>query len=142
MKELSNRIKERLISFIEAKSLTKSGFEKMCGLSNGYINNFKGNLGSEKLEAILTAFPELSREWLLFGNGEMLVGEVPAKSHDLPVPSAVAGESVTIPREVFEQITKLTETVLSQQRTIEVLTNEIKKEAAPAVGAADCAAVG
>lgn len=139
MKELSNRIKERLISFIEAKSLTKSGFEKMCGLSNGYINNFKGNLGSEKLEAILTAFPELSREWLLYGSGAMLVSEIPAETS---AHSPVLSESVTIPREVFEQITKLTETVLSQQRTIETLANEIKKEAAPTGDAAKCAAVG
>ena len=140
MKELSNRIKERLISFIEAKSLTKSGFEKKCGLSNGYINNFKGNLGSEKLEAILTTFPELSREWLLFGDGDMLLSVVPAEK--LPAPTVTVGESVTIPREVFEQITKLTETVLSQQRTIETLTNEIKKEAAPTGDAAKCAAIG
>ena len=70
----------------------------------------------------------------------MLLSVVPAEN--IPAPTVTAGESVTIPREVFEQITKLTETVLSQQRTIETLANEIKKEAAPTGDAAKCAAVG
>jgi DNA-binding XRE family transcriptional regulator len=46
-------------------------------------------------------------------------------------------DSITIPREVFDQITKLTETILSQQRTIETLTNEFKKDAAHDVSCAD-----
>jgi len=36
-------------------------------------------------------------------------------------------ESVTMPREVFDQITKLTETVLSQQRTIESQQDSFKE---------------
>ena len=38
----------------------------------------------------------------------------------------LAGDLVTIPREVFEQIARLTETVLSQQKTIENLTSKEK----------------
>lgn len=40
--------------------------------------------------------------------------------------AGVAGDLVTIPREVFEQIARLTETVLSQQKTIENLTSKEK----------------
>ena len=69
MSELANKVKERLLSFIEGKGLSVSAFEKTCGLSNGYIRNFKGNLGGAKLEGILKAFPELDKEWLLFGEG-------------------------------------------------------------------------
>ncbi len=36
-------------------------------------------------------------------------------------------ESITMPREVFDQISRLTETILSQQRTIENLTETNKK---------------
>ncbi|MBQ7823299.1 MAG: helix-turn-helix transcriptional regulator [Bacteroidaceae bacterium] len=39
-------------------------------------------------------------------------------------PEILAGDSVTIPREVFDQIARLTETVLSQQKTIENLTSK------------------
>ena len=72
MNEVSQMVKSRLSTFIEHKGLTNAAFEKKCGLSNGYIRNFKGNLGVKKLEDILTVFPELNKEWLLFGNGEML----------------------------------------------------------------------
>ena len=65
-------VKERILLFIESLNMPVSRFEKKCGLSNGYVKNFKGGLGAEKLEGILNAFPELNREWLLNGNGQML----------------------------------------------------------------------
>lgn len=48
-------------------------------------------------------------------------------------------ESVSMPREVFDQISRLTETVLSQQRTIETLT---QKGGASVAGAARRTAIG
>ena len=72
MNEVLQAVKNRLSAFIEYKGLTNAAFEKKCGLSNGYIRNFKGNLGVKKLEDILTAFPELRKDWLLFGEGNML----------------------------------------------------------------------
>lgn len=80
MNEVSQMIKSRLSAFIEYKCLTNAAFEKKCGLSNGYIRNFKGNLGVKKLEDILTSFPELNKEWLLFGKGEMLKSDVQQSS--------------------------------------------------------------
>lgn len=66
-------IKERMFEFIEYMNLTKKEFETASGLSNGYLNNCKGNVGATKLEGILTAYPQLNRTWLLTGEGEMLV---------------------------------------------------------------------
>lgn len=65
-------VKERIFLFIEYVGISKNKFEKMAGLSTGYLKNFKGSLGADKLEGILNAFPELNREWLLNGNGQML----------------------------------------------------------------------
>lgn len=72
MNEVAQKVKDRLNAFIEHLGVSTSAFEKKCGLSNGYVRNFKGNLGGKKLEDILNAFPQLNREWLLFGNGSML----------------------------------------------------------------------
>lgn len=75
MSTLGAKVKERLFSFIEHMGMSKLAFEKVCGLSNGYLRNFKGNLGEDKLSNILTAFPELNKDWLLYGEGSMLQGE-------------------------------------------------------------------
>ena len=66
-------VKERLLDFINYKQITNKLFELTAGLSNGYINNFDGNFRTRTLEKILTAYPDLNRNWLLYGEGEMLV---------------------------------------------------------------------
>jgi SOS-response transcriptional repressor LexA len=66
-------VKERLLDFINYKQITNKLFELTAGLSNGYINNFDGNFRTKTLEKVLTAYPELNRNWLLYGEGEMLL---------------------------------------------------------------------
>lgn len=65
-------VKDRLLSIINFLNMPVAVFERRCGLSNGYIKKCKGNIGAAKLDGILTAFPDLNREWLLYGEGEML----------------------------------------------------------------------
>ena len=69
---MESSVKQRLIDFIYSKKLSQQKFENICGLSNGYVNNIKISIGTKKLFDILQAFPELNRNWLLFGEGEML----------------------------------------------------------------------
>lgn len=65
--------KDRLLKYIAHTGLATSRFESLCGLSNGYVRNLKSQIGEDKLSAILNAFPELSKIWLLTGEGSMLV---------------------------------------------------------------------
>ena len=69
-------IKERIFTYIEVKGLSKAEFERKSNLSNGYLNNFKGQPSASKLECILSAFPDINRTWLLTGEGEMLMPSV------------------------------------------------------------------
>lgn len=69
-------IKNRTKEFIEHKGLTVSGFEEMCNLSNGYVSSMRKGYGREKLNNVLNAFPDLNRDWLLYGEGDMI--KVPA----------------------------------------------------------------
>ena len=68
----SQTVKDRLLIYIKYLGIGQSKFEKLCGLSNGYINNSKGNFGSAKIEDILKACDDLNRSWLLTGEGDML----------------------------------------------------------------------
>ena len=65
-------IKERIKQFAESKGIPVYKFEQEAGLSNGYVNSIRRGIGNEKLLLILRAFPEINRDWLLFGEGEML----------------------------------------------------------------------
>lgn len=65
-------VKDRVYEFVKFKGITMRKFEEICGLSSGYVSSMRHNFGKDKLANVLTQFPELSREWLLFGDGEML----------------------------------------------------------------------
>lgn len=64
--------KERTLRFIAYKGLSIKKFEEICGLSNGYLNSMRSGYGKGKLEQVLYAFPELNRDWLVYGEGEMI----------------------------------------------------------------------
>ena len=40
-------------------------------MSNGYVASIRRGIGPEKLSKVLSAFPGLSRDWLLYGEGPM-----------------------------------------------------------------------
>lgn len=71
---MKTNAKERIMQFLKYKGIAQGKFEKMAGLSNGYISNLKSNPSPEKLMNILSAFPEINQTWLLTGEGEMLNG--------------------------------------------------------------------
>lgn len=115
MNEVAQKIKDRLSEFIAYLGLNNSTFEKKCGLSNGYIRNFKGNLGTQKLEDILKAFPQLNKDWLLFGKGSML-----ADSENQPE------NRVEEKPEEKDSVERMLLLVESQSKVIESLTQLIK----------------
>lgn len=71
-------IKDRAIAFIKLKGLSMRDFERSCGLSTGYITSMRKGFGAEKLNNVLIAYPDLNRDWLLYGEGEMLKSPKPA----------------------------------------------------------------
>lgn len=75
-------VKDRTIEFVKNKGITMKTFEQKCNLSTGYVTSMRKGFGSEKLNNVLTAFPELNRDWLLYGEGEMLKGSASQTSND------------------------------------------------------------
>ena len=69
---MENSVKQRLVQFIKIMHLTQREFENRCGMSNGYIANIRRSIGNSYLTSIAQNFPQLNRDWLLYGEGEML----------------------------------------------------------------------
>ncbi len=67
--------KERLLLYLQRERLSQAKFEKVCGLSNGYVNNIKVSVSPKKLQSISLQFPDLNMGWLLTGEGTMLKSE-------------------------------------------------------------------
>lgn len=71
-------ILERLKQYIDSKGITIAAFERSVGMSNAsFGKSLKngGSIGTDKLEKILTIYPDISPMWLLKGIGEMVYGD-------------------------------------------------------------------
>ena len=64
-------VKERIYEFCKETKIPIRQFEIQAKLSNGYVSSMRKGLGRGKLENVLKAFPDISREWLLYGEGTM-----------------------------------------------------------------------
>lgn len=60
------------MDYISCKDISIREFERKIGVSNGYIKSLRKSPTADKLSSIIHAFPDLNREWLLTGDGEML----------------------------------------------------------------------
>lgn len=68
-------ILDRIKQFIDSKGIAVSAFERSVGMSNASFGKSLRNggaIGTDKLENILSVYPELSPLWLITGEGSML----------------------------------------------------------------------
>jgi hypothetical protein len=71
-----NPIIERLLIFIEKQGLSQSRVIQQSGLPSGIISHSKRKktgFMTDTIIKILIAYPDLNANWLLLGNGEMLL---------------------------------------------------------------------
>ena len=71
-------ILDRIKLYIDTKGISIAAFEKSVGMSNAsFSKSLKNNgaIGTDKLENILSVYPDISPEWLLTGQGDMLKEE-------------------------------------------------------------------
>ncbi len=82
-------IQDRLKSFIKHKGLTYKSFEEACGFGNGTAKRFNENSKPRTYDSIIATFPELNREWLLTGEGDMLKDEEHAENFNAKNPNLI-----------------------------------------------------
>lgn len=116
---MESSVKQRLILFLEYKNITKNKFEKLCGLSTGYIKNMRVSIQPEKIRNIAAIFPDFNTGWLLTGEGEML------KKND-----GMVSEPAPMYEKRCERCKALEQTIEAQKQTIQAqqeLIAELKK---------------
>jgi transcriptional regulator with XRE-family HTH domain len=111
---MENTVKQRLKDFIKFKNLSQGKFEKAVGVSNGFVNNISKGIGADKLQRILSVFPDLNQNWLLTGEGEMIKQEQ----------SQPAYEDKFLINQLYESLKTVIET---QKMLIDAQNAEIKR---------------
>lgn len=104
--------------FIKVNKLKKKDIAEYLGVSAAFVTQLAQ--GVRDIPEDKFALIKANGAWdtcMLYGEGDML------KSQQNNTPTETRGD-IVMSREVFEQISRLTETVLSQQRTIELLTSK------------------
>lgn len=104
---------ERIKELIAYTGLSDRAFALKCGLKqNTFSRQLNGlnEVSTQTALSILSTFPEISAEWLLRGNGEMLLtSEQPTDSSE------------------SDRLSKLIDTIAFQQDTINNLQRRIKE---------------
>lgn len=60
--------KERMKDFLASEGISEGAFEKMCGLSKGFVSNIGDSIRKKSIDKILKKFPHLDTVWLLTGS--------------------------------------------------------------------------
>lgn len=72
-------VKERLITYLDYKKVSKSDFGRSIGVSSAYVTSMRKSIDPEKLQSIAKNYPDLNTGWLMTGEGEMLKAAAPAR---------------------------------------------------------------
>lgn len=67
-----NTTVDRIIQFIDYKRISKREFASKVGISHSLIGK-SNSIGSDKLESILSVYPEINPTWLITGHGNMIM---------------------------------------------------------------------
>lgn len=89
MSDINQTVKDRLLQFLKAERISKSEFARRMGLSSAYVGAMRKSLPEEKVTRMVEIFPNLNRDWLLYGEGKMYLPEradTPADGHEFLVP--------------------------------------------------------
>ncbi len=147
LRKTTNPVKLRLKEFIASQGISEREFCRKIGVSSAYVESIKQSISPKVMQTISIQYPDLNPLWLLLGKGEMnKAEEEPAPQPGGVLPSEMLAELLVEARTekawLRSENERLTGIVESQQRTIEELTNELKKVSARTVDDATCAAAG
>lgn len=64
-------VKGRLLAFLKAKGESRADFARKMGLSQSYVGSMRKSLPVARVKKMMEIYPDLNRNWLLYGEGDM-----------------------------------------------------------------------
>lgn len=64
-------VKQRLQQFLKEEGISASEFSRKMGLSPAYLASMRKSMPEDKVTRLISLYPQLNRDWLLYGEGEM-----------------------------------------------------------------------
>ena len=72
---MEETVKDRLLRFLQAEKISNSEFSRQMGLSPAYVGAMRKSMPEEKVTKMTELYPNLNRDWLLYGEGDMYLPE-------------------------------------------------------------------
>lgn len=120
-KDLKNEVFDRLVRFKDSSGMSLNAFSARIGMDQSTLHyQFHGKraLSLDTILNTISAYNELSAEWLLRGHGDMII------SAPEPVANDVQKAEVRI-EALIDTITLLQETIKTKNATIDALQSEL-----------------
>lgn len=67
-------VKGRLLTYLKENRIPQTEFCRRLGVAPTYIGVIRKSIPPEKINKIVSLYPDLSRDWLLYGEGDMYAG--------------------------------------------------------------------
>ena len=121
-------VKERLIAYLSKNRITKSSFAREVGVSNAFISSIRKSISPEVLQKIKEAFPDLNIEWLMTGEGSMLLGDVSGDNNAIGHGASVThSDCCNIVDKFLGELAEQRKLVSESQRQVDRLLSIIEK---------------
>jgi len=125
------RVIDNLIQYMNYKHLNDNEVTSQCGLAIGVIGKAKSgrnDIGKKTIEKILATYPDLSRTWLLTGEGSMLLGDVSGDNNAIGHGASVThSDCCNIVDKFLGELAEQRKLVSESQRQVDRLLSIIEK---------------
>jgi len=121
-------MKDRIILLIKALNLTAAQFADEIGVQKSSISHIisgRNNASLDFIQKVLSSYPEVNMEWLMFGKGPLFRGTdvIPNSNNDVPSDDVARNEMP--PVDLFSELTSGNPKVFRKEIG---LTEEVKKD--------------
>lgn len=102
---MQQTVKERLIFYIKSKGISARSFARQLNMPETFVSSMRNSTSEENLHKIFVRFPDLNRNWLLYGEGDMLISpedpemSIPMRRYTASTANLVKGHSADAPIE-------------------------------------------